>query len=504
MNEGFKKYYKIGLKSTHFAYKNYKNLLNYYAFLIMEVIACIAIIPIPMMILAKVKMAKKVRYEQTIRSFNLFSIKNKNGFKQLWLTILLLILHYLSRVILILLAGGFCFLIGMTISYYINQGGSSNTKELISLIILIIMTLPATIVYGLYTIYFVLSIKPIAFIIASSEKMTITQVIHCSFQATKNAKGTLFLISFVDSLIYLGTIGVVAGGIFVCTTYLNNLYLQIIICFLLSLIGFYIITRFKMSNSAAKYSLYEDLVRNTATEKIVNHIKFSRSKGNYQNAEKNQLQLFDKLSSFDGGQPQQQETKFTETPVSKQDGTSIKNLDEQTQKAFILTEKMEEEPQEELIPAEEIEEEPQEELSPVQEIEEEPQEEPIPAEEIEEEPQEELSPTEEIVETPVSKQDKTSVEVQEEISEVQEEAPKPKRGRKPKTVKTEETSSSVEVQEEAPKPKRGRKPKAVEVNEAPSDTSKKAIRKTSTRTKKSEAENKDSSDTSTSDSKGEK
>ncbi len=508
MNEGFKKYYRIGQKSTYFACRNFKNLLNYYAFLIMEVIACITIIPIPILILAKVKMAKKIKYEQSIDTINLFSVHNKKGFKQLWLSILLLLLHYLSRVILIVLAGGFCFLIGLTISYYINQAGSSATKELLSTIIITILTLPATIVHLVYTVYFVLSIAPLSFVIASSENMTVTQAIQCSFQAMKQAKGTLFLISLVYSLISLVTIGVVSGGIIVCIMFVKSSYVQIIICILISLIGFYIVSRFLMSSMVARYSLFEDLVRNTATEKIVNHIKFSRYKGNYQSAEKNKLQMFDDLSSFDGRQNQLQETPPSALEVSNQEEPAP--IEVPHQEEAVAADVPQEEPapievphQEEAVAADV----PQEEPAPVEVPHQEeavvvdvPQEEPAPVEVPHQEeavvvdvPQEEPAPIEvphqeEALVIDVPQEEPAPVEVPHQEEAVVVDVPQ-----------EEPTPVEVPHQEEAVKPKRGRKPKALKIEEE-AVTPKKTVRKTST--KKSKADDENSSDASTDDTKG--
>ncbi len=543
MNEGFKKYYGIGQRSTRFASKNYKNLLNYYAFLIMEVIACITIIPIPILILAKVELAKKVRYEQPIHSLNLFSIKNKNGFKQLWLTILLLLLHYLSRVILIFLAGGFCFLIGLAISYYINQGGSSATKELVSYIIIIILTLPATIVHLVYTVYFVLSIAPISFIIASSENMTVTQAIQCGFQAMKQAKGTLFFISLVYAMIYLVIIGLVSVGIFICVSFVHNDYIQLIICILISLIGFYIIARFMMSNMVARYSLFEDLVRNTDTKKIINHIKFSRYKGNYKSAEKNKIQMFDDLSTFDGHQNQLQETPPTVLEISNQKVVTEKPIETTVAESQVVTQEeptpvvepqvvLEDEPtpvaepqvvtQEEPTPVVEpqvvLEDEPAPVVEPHVVLEDEPapvaepqvvlEEEPTPVVEpqvvLEEEPAPVVEPQVVLEEEPAPVAEPQGVTQEEptpvvEPQVVLEEEPTPVE--EPQVVTQEEPKPVIESQEEIVKPKRGRKPKTVKIEEE-TDTPKKTVRKTSTRTKKSKVDGENSSDALNNDTKG--
>lgn len=204
MNQGFSAYYGGGLKAAATTlYKN-KNLLKYYAYLMMNLLARVTILPAVLFDLIAVRQARQVYDDKRLQLCTSFRAAEKGKTLGTMLLVRVMqVLMLLAGIAIAAIVGGVVGLLGSFVAW--KAGVAHSTGRLFFYI-------PIAALSALTAIVLLLFFAPSAYIVEQNEGFGMAGVLEVSFDTMrKRGAFTHFMHHFVSLLVH----GAFVGGIFV-------------------------------------------------------------------------------------------------------------------------------------------------------------------------------------------------------------------------------------------------------------------------------------------------
>ena len=206
MNKRFKYYYKDGLRKSRKEFKKKKNLGKFYAYLLSSAIGRIILfLFMPAFTLSDYKLAKMVDDGENLELSKVYAAMDRP--KNFWTCVLIginTLLIFFGGILVILLPTAILAGIGYIIAYAL-----SNPQ--LSMILPIAFGVPGALVLFVYLIVFPFYVAPVYYIVSIVDGVNASDALKNSFRAMKEGKWTTFAIIFVNSLVILIFLAIVAG-----------------------------------------------------------------------------------------------------------------------------------------------------------------------------------------------------------------------------------------------------------------------------------------------------
>lgn len=187
MNRGYTAYLKESKSAVKQTFKNKKNYIKFYAWVLLSFFCRLLILPGLIMDLSGVKLSKDVLERKEIKLFGtLEGACSGKRFWALFLVNLLIPFVYLGGLIIISFLGGLIFLLSIVIGQFVEI-------ELLSIILYVIFAIPTVLAIIVFTILFAFKTMPINYVAYSDEEVSVSRILSKSFDAMKSGKFVLFL-----------------------------------------------------------------------------------------------------------------------------------------------------------------------------------------------------------------------------------------------------------------------------------------------------------------------
>ncbi|MDE7082447.1 MAG: DUF975 family protein [Clostridia bacterium] len=258
MNRGFGFYFGHAMRSSVTTLWHKGNLLKYFAWVIMELIASVTFVLPAMFSLANVRQAKIAQRENTVDVPQSFKVACRaKPFWTMFLAVVLEALIFIAGLMLIGVASALLGAVGYVIALFVS------TVE--PLIIILIFLAPGALVSLVYCIIMPILLAPTAYVIETNPEIGAADAISICFNTMKSrGKFTCFLNVFIPALVECAIIGLCAAIELVLAIFITDIRLGVVLGILVALIFFVafvlIAPMFALARKIANQSLFEDIV----------------------------------------------------------------------------------------------------------------------------------------------------------------------------------------------------------------------------------------------------
>ena len=258
MNRGFGFYFGHAIKSSCKTLWHKGNLLKYWAWVIMELLAPFTLVLGAMFSLANVRQAKIAERENTVDVPQSFKVACRaKPFWTMFLTTVLEALIFIAGVLLIGVATLLLGAIGYAISLFVS--------EVEPMLIIMIFCVPGGLMLLVYSLIMPILLAPTAYILETNPDIGAADAISICFNTMKSrGKGTYFLTGFVTLLIEGAILGLGVGIEFVLLAFVEDAQLALVLMILVGIIifvGFALVApMFSLARKISQKNLFEDIV----------------------------------------------------------------------------------------------------------------------------------------------------------------------------------------------------------------------------------------------------
>lgn len=258
MNRGFGFYFGHAIKSSCKTLWHKGNLLKYWAWVIMELLAPFTLVLGAMFSLANVRQAKIAERENTVDVPQSFKVACRA--KPFWTMFLATVLEALIFIAGVLLIGVATLLLG-AIGYAI----SLFVSDIEPMLIIMIFCVPGGLMLLVYSLIMPILLAPTAYVLETNPDIGAADAISICFNTMKSrGKGTYFLTVFVTLLIEGAILGLGVGIEFVLLAFVEDAQLNLVLMILVGIIifvGFALVApMFSLARKISQKNLFEDIV----------------------------------------------------------------------------------------------------------------------------------------------------------------------------------------------------------------------------------------------------
>lgn len=258
MNRGFGFYFGHAIKSSCKTLWHKGNLLKYWAWVIMELLAPFTLVLGAMFSLANVRQAKIAERENTVDVPQSFKVACRaKPFWTMFLATVLEALIFIAGVLLIGVATVLLGAIGYAISLFVS--------EVEPMLIIMIFCVPGGLMLLVYSLIMPILLAPTAYVLETNPDIGAADAISICFNTMKSrGKGTYFLTVFVTLLIEGAILGLGVGIEFVLLAFVEDAQLALVLMILVGIIifvGFALVApMFSLARKISQKNLFEDIV----------------------------------------------------------------------------------------------------------------------------------------------------------------------------------------------------------------------------------------------------
>lgn len=261
MNRGVIAYMREGNRCAKNTFKNFGNILKFYFLEIISFFGSLFIFPIPMMTLARVRVARLAERDEDIQIFKSFEkTDSSKHFWTLFAYFFMKFILFLAGIVFILLLMGIFAGIGLLI------GGLSK----VGIIIAIILAAPFALVLLAFMIVFPFMFEPAKYLYDCNTNLGLSGMFYNSIDAMrKTGKWTIFMMYFIYGLRHLLWLSLIGGSVALLVVFYQQTAVRIIsaIALLVFLVlYFFRAARLLLGQRVAKVELFNDIC---STEKYV-------------------------------------------------------------------------------------------------------------------------------------------------------------------------------------------------------------------------------------------
>lgn len=278
MNRGFGFYFGNAIKSSCKTLWHKGNLLKYWAWVIMELLAPFTLVLGAMFSLANVRQAKIAERENTIDVPQSFKVACRaKPFWTMFLAIALEALIFLAGVLLIGVATVLLGAIGYAISLFVS--------EVEPMLIIMIFCVPGGLMLLVYSLIMPILLAPTAYVIETNPDIGAADAISICFNTMKSrGKATYFLTNFVTLLIEGAILGLGAAAEVAIALFVEDIRLAVVLGILVGIVvfvGFALVApMFSLARKISQKNLFEDIVLDPVNaSKHTDGVNIKRCKG---------------------------------------------------------------------------------------------------------------------------------------------------------------------------------------------------------------------------------
>ena len=258
MNRGFGFYFGHAIKSSCKTLWHKGNLLKYWAWVIMELLAPFTLVLGAMFSLANVRQAKIAERENTLDIPQSFKVACRaKPFWTMFLATVLEALIFLAGVLLIGVATLLLGAIGYAISLFVS--------DVEPMLIIMIFCVPGGLMLLVYSVIMPILLAPTAYVIETNPDIGAADAISICFNTMKSrGKGTYFLTVFVTLLIEGAILGLGAAAEVAIALFVEDIRLAVVLGILVGIVvfvGFALVApMFSLARKISQKDLFEDIV----------------------------------------------------------------------------------------------------------------------------------------------------------------------------------------------------------------------------------------------------
>lgn len=258
MNRGFGFYFGHAIKSSCKTLWHKGNLLKYWAWVIMELLAPFTLVLGAMFSLADVRQAKIAERENTVDVPQSFKVACRaKPFWTMFLATVLEALIFLAGVLLIGVATVLLGAIGYAISLFVS--------DVEPMLIIMIFCVPGGLMLLVYSVIMPILLAPTAYVIETNPDIGAADAISICFNTMKSrGKGTYFLTVFVTLLIEGAILGLGAAAEVAIALFVEDIRLAVVLGILVGIVvfvGFALVApMFSLARKISQKNLFEDIV----------------------------------------------------------------------------------------------------------------------------------------------------------------------------------------------------------------------------------------------------
>ena len=204
MNRGVIAYIREGNRCAKNTFKNFRNVLKFYFLEIVSFFGSLFVYPIPMMTLARVRVARLAERDEDIQIFKSFEkTDSSKHFWTLFAYYFMISILFLAGIVFITLLAGLFGAIGYLL------GGASE----VGLILAIIFAAPFGIILLIYLLVFPFMFQPATYLYDCNTNLGLSGMFYNSIDAMrKTGKWTIFMMNLIYSIRHLLWLVLIGGA----------------------------------------------------------------------------------------------------------------------------------------------------------------------------------------------------------------------------------------------------------------------------------------------------